>query len=121
MASNTLCESFTTRSLPTSDSRMRNATSSFRAERDPNSVTVCGGQERTSGRQGCSRRWAKGVFESPRGQAVLKSQPPSITRKFLLQFPEFMEFQSRSGASVGIGSDTIEIDSTQTPEEVIEA
>src|SRR5215203_4811256 len=58
----------------------------------------------------------KGRFQiTQRGLDVVKSEPQMITRKYLLKFPEFVEFQRRSGASVGSASDNGTDDPTQTP------
>ncbi|MEQ1587392.1 MAG: restriction endonuclease [Cyclobacteriaceae bacterium] len=60
------------------------------------------------------------VIISKRGLDVLKKKPSSINVKFLKQFTEFVEFQTpkREGE---IEIETSEEQSTQTPEELLEA
>lgn len=53
-----------------------------------------------------------------RGVEVLKTNPTSITRKYLEQFPEFLEFQN--GSRQESEQSTENQVSTQTPEEVLE-
>lgn len=73
-----------------------------------------------------------GLIETPRrgiylitkrGNDVLRSNPTRITTKFLMQFPEFAEFRNRSRISSNTAAehDALDQDSTQTPEEIIDA
>lgn len=55
-----------------------------------------------------------------RGMDVIKQNPPEISRAFLMQFPEFVEFQRPSRVKVE-EADKPEVDETRTPEEDIEA
>lgn len=55
-----------------------------------------------------------------RGLQVLQSNPSQIDSKFLKQFPEFLEFQSRSSRTENAVVD-IEQTPTYTPEEILEA
>lgn len=57
-----------------------------------------------------------------RGMSILESNPVAINRKYLEQFPEFIEFQSRAKQNFEI-SPVNEIDDhvDETPEEVLEA
>jgi restriction system protein len=79
--------------------------------------------------------WAKtylkkaGLIESPkqgiviisnRGLDVLKNNPISINVKYLKKFSEFVEFQS-SKSENAVETDTSEEQSTETPEELLEA
>ena len=63
----------------------------------------------------------RGRFQiSDRGQDVLKQKPAGINIKFLKQFPEFLEFQTKGKKETV----TVEADSatdSQTPEEMLEA
>lgn len=63
-------------------------------------------------------RTGRGRFHiTERGRIVLDSNPPEITMRFLLQFPEFVEFRHRQ-------ADTAEDDSVEgveTPEESLES
>lgn len=61
----------------------------------------------------------RGQFKiTPRGLDVLKSPPATVSIKFLKQFPEFIEFQSRPKKSDSV--DGSEEDDTQTPEEALD-
>ncbi len=53
-----------------------------------------------------------------RGLAVLASDPPKISIKFLKQFPEFLSFQARGRQN---GKDLAKVEDDVTPEEAIEA
>jgi restriction system protein len=89
------------------------------------------GQQATfDNRVGWARTYLKkaGLLESTRrgyyritdrGQGVVRQSPPEIDRAFLMQFPEFVEFQrpSRDKAEM-VGEQE---DETRTPEEDIEA
>lgn len=60
----------------------------------------------------------RGFFQiSGDGQKVLGEQPAKIDQKFLLRFPSFVEFSSKSGSPE---PDPVVVDNPETPEEQIE-
>ncbi len=81
------------------------------SEQDRNQMLPRGKQRAFDNRVGWARTYLKkaelvetsGVGKvriTLRGMELLKSKPPKIDRKFLLQFPEFVEFQKREAAEV---------------------
>jgi restriction system protein len=68
-------------------------------------------------------RTGRGKYRiTERGLDVLKSNPPSISTKFLMQFPEFIAFQnaSRQGAKQAKELESLEAVESETPEEILE-
>jgi restriction system protein len=70
-----------------------------------------------------------GLLESPRrgyvkitneGKKVLNQNIEKINRKFLLQFPTFVEFQERKGTRKKVTEKTEKVFSTETPEEQLD-
>ena len=69
---------------------------------------------------GLLERTGRGRFNmTERGRTILRSQPPKIDMRFLTQFPEFVEFRSRSEDTTN-GTKISPIDEVQTPEETLE-
>ncbi len=63
----------------------------------------------------------RGFFNiTNRGLEILKQNPPEINNKFLMQYPEFMEFQSRSKKSKLETKEDEEQARLKTPEEELE-
>lgn len=63
----------------------------------------------------------RGKFRiTERGIRVLESNPSFINQNFLQQFPEFLEFKNRTNKTE-ISVEEIEPETTQTPEEILEA
>lgn len=60
------------------------------------------------------------VIISKRGLEVLKKKPNSINVKFLKQFSEFIEFQTSKREEGDVEIDSIEDQSIETPEELLE-
>jgi len=91
------------------------------SEQDRNEMIPSGKQRTIYNRVGWTRTYLKkaGLVETPgigrvkitaRGLEVLKKNPPKIDRKFLMQFPEFAEFQKRETAELpswGTGTVTV--------------
>lgn len=97
-----------------------------REERIPSGSTTY-----IKGRTGWARTYLKkaGLLTSPkrghiqisdRGRQVLSDRPERIDRKFLEQFPEFLEFLRKSNASQDETPQAAEALSKSTPEETIE-
>jgi|TARA_Y100000294_G_scaffold79544_1_gene74760 restriction system protein len=83
------------------------------------------------GRVSWARTYMKqaGLLESPRrgyvkitneGKKVLNQNIEKINRKFLLQFPTFVEFQERKGTRKKVSEKTEVVLSTETPEEQLD-
>lgn len=68
----------------------------------------------------------RGFFHiTPRGSEVLRQSPPVINIRFLRQFPEFLEFQSKSakpGTDINLGTNDFETSAndSQSPSEEFE-
>ncbi len=100
------------------------------SDEERNELLPSGQQSIFDNRVGWARTHMKkaGLLEStrrghykitPRGQEVLRSNPPKINIAFLKQFPEFVEFLRPSRDKAGEIDDQESIE-TRTPEEVIE-
>ncbi|HEX2621992.1 MAG TPA: restriction endonuclease [Phototrophicaceae bacterium] len=62
----------------------------------------------------------RGIFQiTQRGQIVLKSNPPYIDQKFLMQFPEFVKFKFPNEIDISVQQQLNQAGSEQTPEELI--
>lgn len=65
-------------------------------------------------------RTGRGKYRiTERGLDVLKSNPPSISTKFLMQFPEFVDFQNASRQDSKPAKELEAVES-ETPEEILE-
>jgi restriction system protein len=99
------------------------------SEVDRKELLPSGNQYRFDNRVGWARTYLKkaglltslerGRFQiTPRGLDVLKMNPTRIDRKFLQQFPEYLEFQKTSRLQENSEEETIQ--PNQTPEEILE-
>src|SRR5512139_3897073 len=104
----------------------------FRLSNEDLKETLPSGQSRFENRAGWARTHLKkaGLLEptgrgrfriSERGKQVLKNAPDKINLKFLMQFPEFVEFRkaSRQGSKAENDGE-ISDEPDQTPEEALE-
>lgn len=63
----------------------------------------------------------RGKFKiTERGREILQKPPESINIRFLKQFPEFLEFRSRTSNRVDENDEAEEAEPNQTPEELLE-
>lgn len=96
---------------------------------DRKELLPSGNQFRFDNRMHWARSYLKqaGLLENPvrgtfritdRGRKVLKDSPESINISFLMQFPEFVDFKSRSKKDEG-SKDEVE-ESLKTPKEIVE-
>ena len=99
-------------------------------ESERSDMLPSGKQSRYENRVGWARTYLKkaelidsagrGKFRiTQRGLTVLKSNPSSITKEFLTQFPEFRDFQTRQNAKLDNGDEAIEHE--RTPDEVLDS
>ena len=98
-------------------------------EEDLKELLPSGRQTIFYNRVGWARTYMKkaGLLENPgrgrfriteRGRSVLKENPPAIDSKYLERFPEYIEF--KNAARQADKPDGKEVESDQTPEEVLE-
>jgi restriction system protein len=98
------------------------------SEQDRNELLPSGRQARLDNRVGWAlthlrkagllERTGRGRFHiTDRGRQVLLSQPPEINMRFLLQFPEFVEFRRRQDEQVL----EVQVAEQETPEEILES
>jgi len=64
---------------------------------------------------------ARGAFRiTDEGKHVLVAKPSAINIKFLMQFPKFVEFRTRSSKDTAQKDDAVDIELKSTPKEVLE-
>lgn len=64
---------------------------------------------------------ARGTFRiTEDGRKALASKPKEINIKFLMQFPQFIDFRKRSTKDTALKDDSVDAETTNTPKEALE-